>query len=127
MLKRARSNLPEKASGSRFEPPRAVTYISGKSTVIKNFAELAKAVRRNTSDIAKFLFKELGTPGEIKGNELILNGKISDRMVSQRIVEYIKEYVICRECGKPDTDIKKENDFFVMKCQACGARRSFKP
>ena len=48
-------------------------------------------------------------------------------MVSQRIAEYIKEYVICRECGKPDTDIKKENDFFVMKCQACGARRSFKP
>lgn|SRR3989338_8032305 len=127
MLKRARSNLPEKSSGLRFETPRAVTYLSGKSTIVKNFAEIARNIRRNTIDIAKFLFKELGVPGEIKGNELILNGKISDRMVNQRIGEYVKDYVICRECKKPDTDIKKESDFFIMKCQACGARRSFKP
>jgi translation initiation factor 2 subunit 2 len=83
-------------------------------------------MRRNTTEIAKFLFKELGVPGEMKGNELILNGKISDRMVNQRIEEYVKSYVMCKECGKPDTDIKKEGDVFVLKCQACGARRSFK-
>lgn len=126
MLKRARNNLPEKRSDSRFEVPKAVTYLSGKVTFIKNFVEIARAVRRNAPEIAKFLFKELGVPGEIKGNELVLNGKIGDRMINQRIEEYVSHFVLCKECGKPDTDVIKEGGFSFIKCQACGARRSFK-
>ncbi len=126
MLKRARNNLPERKADSRFETPRASLYAVGRLTSIRNFADIAKALRRNTSDIAKFLFKELGVPGELKGNELVLNGKISERLINQRLEEYVGEYVICKECKKPDTDMKKEKDFFILKCQACGARRSFK-
>lgn len=127
MLKRARNNIPEKRSGSRFEIPKAVTYASGKVTFIKNFAEISRSVRRNSGEIAKFLFKELGVPGEMKGNELALNGKIGDRMINQRIEEYVSQFVMCRECGRPDTDIMKEGKFSFIKCQACGARRSFRP
>ncbi|MBI2173458.1 MAG: translation initiation factor IF-2 subunit beta [Candidatus Aenigmarchaeota archaeon] len=126
MLKRARNNLPERRSDSRFETPRASSHTVGRMTTIRNFADIAKALRRNTSDIAKFLFRELGVPGELKGNELVLNGKINERLINQRLEEFVAEYVICKECRKPDTDMKKENDFFVLKCQACGARRSFK-
>jgi translation initiation factor 2 subunit 2 len=124
MLRKAMRSLPEKSAASRFEMPKAVVHPVGKSTIVKNFADIARTVRRNTTDIAKFLFKELGVPGEIRGNDLILNGKVGEKLLNQRLEEYVKDYVLCRECGKPDTDIKKDG-VFILKCQACGARRSF--
>ncbi|MDI6721034.1 MAG: translation initiation factor IF-2 subunit beta [Candidatus Aenigmarchaeota archaeon] len=126
MLKRAVKNLPEAKPASRFEMPRAIIHPAGKSTAVRNFADISKALRRDAADIAKFLFKELGVSGDMKGSELVLNGKVSESMVSKRIEDYVKEYVLCRECGKPDTDIKKDRHFLTLKCQACGAKRSFK-
>ena len=32
-------------------------------------------------------------------------------------------YVVCTECGRPDTKIVKEDRVMVLECEACGARR----
>ena len=34
----------------------------------------------------------------------------------------MKEFVICKECGKPDTELKKENRLNFINCLACGAK-----
>jgi translation initiation factor 2 subunit 2 len=126
LLKRARQNLPETKTGPRFEMPSAYTAALKRSTVIKNFAEIAKALRRDPKHLARFLFKELAMPGTITGNELILNGKVSSMIINQRLRDYLSEYVICKECGKPDTNLTVDAGVSTIKCEACGARKTFK-
>ena len=42
-------------------------------------------------------------------------------MINQKIEKYVKNYVICPVCGKPDTKLIKVDRVLVMKCMACGA------
>ena len=72
------------------------------------------------------MFKALAIPGAVRGNELVLQAKIGFTMIDTRIRDYVKEFVLCHECEKPDTNIVEEKGFFFIKCEACGARRSFR-
>ena len=126
LLKRAKENMPElKKEGERFEIPKA-DVVTGKQTVIKNFLDISKTLRRDPKHIAKFLFKEMAVPGSINGNELVLQGRIVPSMINQRVVEYTKEFVFCNECGKADTMVQKTDRTLILKCEACGARRSLR-
>ena len=122
LLKKAMQNLPAK-SESRFEIPVASVHIGKKQTLIMNFSEIVKTLRRESSGVAKYLFKELATRGALHGNELVLQSKISSSLINQRIKEYVKDFVICKECGKPDTIIQKIDGYVFIKCEACGAKR----
>ena len=124
LLKRAKSELPDlKKMEERFEIPRAVVQ-TGKQTLIKNFSEIAKTLRRDPKYIAKFLFKELAVPGSIRNGELLLQGRIYPDLIDQRIEEYVKEFVFCHECGKADTVIEKSDRMLFIRCEACGARKT---
>ena len=122
MLKRAVKNLPTRTE-SRFEVPVASISVGKKQTSIKNFSDIVKVVRREPGDVAKYLFKELAVPGSVKGSELILQAKVPTALINQRIKEYVKDFVICKECGKPDTVLQKVNNYTFIKCEACGAKR----
>ncbi len=124
LLKRAQSNLPQRAAESRFEVPKPVVQQSGKQTIIRNFSEMAKLLRREPRQMAKYLFKELAVPGSMNGGELVLQAKIGFSMIDQRIRDYVKDCVLCHECGKPDTSIFVERGISFIKCEACGARRT---
>lgn len=126
LLKRAQANLPQKKQTERFEMPKPVVSQSGRQTTIRNFADIAKTLRREPKQISKYLFKELAIPGTLKGGELVLQAKINYSMIEQRINDYVKELVLCHECGKPDTNVMEEKGISFIKCEACGARRSFR-
>ena len=126
LLKRARQNLPETNTGFRLEMPSPMVENIKRITVVKNFGDIAKAARRDVKHMSRFMFKELAVPGSVKGNELVLQGKISYGIINQRVQEYLKEYVLCRECGKPDTNMIIEVGIATIKCEACGARKTFK-
>lgn len=126
LLKKAKENLPELKKGSeRFEIPKA-DVITGKQTVIKNFADISKKLRRDPKHIAKFLLKELAVPGSLDESGLVLQGKVYSSLINQRIEEYTKDFVLCHECGKADTAVQKIEKTLVMKCEACGAKRSLR-
>lgn len=122
MLRRARTNIASKDAG-RFEVPAPVVVPAGRQTTVRNFIEIAKALRRDAKHVAKYLFKELAVPGEIKGAELFLQGKFFSSMIAKRIEDYTKEFVLCQECSKPDTLVQKADRYEFLKCEACGARR----
>jgi translation initiation factor 2 subunit 2 len=76
--------------------------------------------------LVKYVLKELAAPGDLTKTALIIGTKISAFRINEKINQYVKEYVLCPECGKPDTKIEKEGNFLFIKCTACGARRSIK-
>ena len=72
----------------------------------------------------KFLLKELATSGKIQGNRVVLQRKIPSKKINEKIADYAKEFVICKECKKPDTEIIKDKTFTFVHCLACGAKHS---
>ncbi|MBI4174016.1 MAG: translation initiation factor IF-2 subunit beta [Candidatus Aenigmarchaeota archaeon] len=122
MLKKAVQNLPARTE-TRFETPVASVSVGKRQTIIKNFSDIAKVLRRGQGEIAKYLFKELAVPGEIRGAELVLQAKVPTPLINQRIKEYVRDFVLCKECGKPDTVLQKMDNYIFIKCEACGAKR----
>jgi translation initiation factor 2 subunit 2 len=110
----------------RFEIPKAEGYIQGNKTIISNFSQIASYLRRNPSHFLKFLLKELATSGTIESDRLVLQRKISSSKINEKISLYVKNYIICRECGKPDTELIKNEKVTVLHCLACGAKHPVK-
>jgi len=128
MLEEVRKSLPEVVFiKERFEIPKALGHIQGNRTVISNFLQIAATLRREIGHLLKFVLKELATPGEIKKNgALILGTKVPASRINEKIRQYANEFVLCFECGKPDTQIVKESGLTYMKCAACGAKNVVK-
>lgn len=108
----------------RFEIPRVNVNIEGTKTIIINFLQIASYLRRNPEHFQKYLLKELATSGKKDGERLILNIKIPIQKINDKVEQYVKQFVICRECGKPDTELIHENRFMFIHCLACGAKHS---
>lgn len=123
LLEHAYTKLPKKQTAKeRFEMPVAEVLNNGNNTIIKNFAEISKEIRRDPRHIAKFLYKALASAGSIEGNTLVLQKKIHKHVVNDKLHSYIKNFVICKACGKADTYLAKDGRHFYVKCEACGAK-----
>jgi translation initiation factor 2 subunit 2 len=124
LLQTAYESLPETVkSGERFEIPKVDVINEGKTTIIRNFIDICEKIRRDPKDVLKFLLKELGTAGDIEGRRAIFKSKISEASIQSRFNSYVETYVICSECGRPDTELIRVDRVLMLKCEACGAIR----
>jgi translation initiation factor 2 subunit 2 len=127
LLSKAMGEIPESIKHKeRFEIPKVSGHIEGNKTIINNFFDIIKAFNRDQEHLLKYILKELATPGEIRGNLLILGRKISSNIINEKIERYAAEFVICKECGKPDTQLNKKEKVLFLKCLACGAQHPVK-
>lgn len=123
-LDRALKQLPEiKGSGERFVVPEPKLLTEGKTTVLENFAGIADKLNREQEHLFKFLLRELGTAGKIDGSRAIFQRKLTSGIVTELVNAYVKEYVTCSECGRPDTHLMKSERILTLRCDACGAHR----
>lgn len=124
LLDRAKEQLPEVAeSHERFVIPELDVLQEGKTTVIRNFIDVTDTLRREPEHVLQYLLRELGTPGNLEGRRVILKSKISPGHIADKIQSYTDTFVICSECGRPDTKMVKEGRTLVLECEACGAHR----
>ncbi len=125
LLARAMEKVPKSAgAGERFEMPTADISIQGNQTIFRNFSDIAQKLRREPKHFLKFLSKELASPGTIDGARAIFDTKLQAAAVQKKLEAYVKEFVICKSCGRPDTRLITENRIAMAKCEACGARNS---
>lgn len=127
LLDTALEKMPKKLhEKDRFQVPETVAEIQGNKTLVKNFGEIAAALRREPQHLARHLFKELATPGNIQGSTLIFQRKLTSSFIQEKIVSYVKDFVYCKICGEPDTKFMKEGRITFIQCDACGARSPYK-
>ncbi len=126
LLEEAYSKVKSVPNGraERFEIPKADAQIIGNKTVISNFSQICSYLRRKPEDTMKFLSKELAAYCKQEGDRLVLNRKISQNYINDKITLYVEMFVICKQCKKPDTEIIKEGSFAFIHCLACGAKHS---
>lgn len=123
LLDEAYKNVKQISNDSdRFEIPKVEGYFEGKKTILSNFFQIAEYIRRNPEQFQKFILRELATAGQREGDRLILNNKVPSEKINQKIQAYVKEFVVCKQCGKPDTELIKEGRLTFIHCLACGAK-----
>ncbi len=127
LLNRSMESLPENlTSKERFQMPEGDIFHEGNTTIIRNFLDIADRLGRDPQHMLSYLLNEVGTAGELDNERAILQGKISRGKVQKRIDAYVNTFVLCRECGRPDTKIMKKNRTLLLKCEACGAMHPVK-
>lgn len=115
-----------KGNSERFEIPKVSGLVEGKNTIITNIGAISSYLRRDAEHLSKFLQKEMATSGKIEKDRLVLNTKVNSEKVNDKIQLYAKEFVICNECGKPDTEIITDKSIKFKHCLACGAKSPIK-
>lgn len=127
LLDRALGQIPGMVTEkSRFVVPPPKTFSEGRTTVLDNFGEIADVLNRDMDHLMKFLLQELGTAGKIEGSRAIFQGSFSADVLKSQIGDYVEEYVICSECGRPDTHLIKSERILMLRCDACGGHRPVK-
>ena len=127
LLEKAQKDIPETARASkRFEIPKVTGHIQGNKTLVTNFNQFITLFRTDANHLLKYLQRELATPATLDGQRLVLGRKISSALINTKILKYAEDFIICKDCKKPDTKLKKENKILVMKCHACGAKHPVK-
>ncbi len=127
LLDKGREEVPKNILEiSRFDIPKVKGHIQGNKTVISNFNQIADIFHRDIKHLMKFILKELATPGELTKSALILGSKIPSSRINEKIEKYAKNYVLCKECNKPETKLIKDGEITILRCLACGAHHPVK-
>lgn len=123
MLDRAIEDSPDIESGSdRFEVPSPEIRQEGNTTVFENFQAVCDVLGREDADVMKFLQNDVGTSGHIdESGRARLTGEFNQRRIESAIDDYTDQFVICSECGLPDTLLEDDQGVRILRCEACGA------
>ena len=128
LLKRARSQLPSQVlEHKRFEVPKPRSFVTGMRTILANFKEVCDALNREPRHVLKFLSGEMATAATMQGTRAIFQGRFRYDTFERLIQRYVKEFVVCPVCKRPDTKIVKEKRLLFLVCEACGAKSSIRP
>ncbi len=122
-LDRALEATPDiEADSERFEVPDPQVRQEGNVTVYENFQETVNRLGRDPDHVLRILQNELGTAAQIdESGRARLTGEFAARRVRDAIETYTERFVICSECGLPDTHLEEQKGTLVVRCEACGA------
>lgn len=122
LLQRARKQMETiNIAQERFVVPELENLIQGKKTLLKNAGLVAKALKRDVQHLLKHFVKETGVPATNDDTKIVLNGAVNSYKIKQIYDKYIEEFVLCKQCKKPETRIITEKGVLLLKCDACGA------
>ena len=124
LLERARDRIPTDISErNRWIMPNPEILVEGNQTIIRNFSAIVDAMDRDANHVYQYLINELGTSGTREQVRVMLKGRVPPKRIKEKIVGYVKTYILCEQCKAPDTRFIKEERTTLLKCQACGATR----
>ncbi len=127
LLDQAYKKLPKKTEvEERLEIPKMELFKEGNMVIIKNFLQIAQAIRRDPKHLLKYLSKELAAPGGFDGKRATFQTRAMRSMIEKKFDNYVRDQVICKECKRPDTSLVKEGRIIFIKCEACGAKYAAK-
>ena len=119
LLDEAYENVEATSECERFEVLKVEGHHEGVRTIVSNFGQVVTCLRRSPEHVMKFLSKELASSVEMKGERLVLSRKLASKVINEKIELYVKRFVLCPKCGKPDTELEVGTKTF-LRCLACG-------
>ncbi|ORY70070.1 domain found in IF2B/IF5-domain-containing protein [Pseudomassariella vexata] len=112
----------------RYKMQRVMVKVEGKGngikTVVVNLSNIAASLARPGSYVIKWFGLDLGAQTNIDppDDRWIINGAHEAEVLQKSLFTFIEKYVLCDDCGNPETDISIKDDVIRKDCKACGAR-----
>eukprot|EP01006_Ploeotia_vitrea_P061935 TRINITY_DN7965_c0_g1_i1.p1 TRINITY_DN7965_c0_g1~~TRINITY_DN7965_c0_g1_i1.p1 ORF type:complete len:201 (+),score=18.02 TRINITY_DN7965_c0_g1_i1:63-665(+) len=100
---------------------------TGKKTAFVNFPDFPKALNRPADHLMAFMLSELGTTGNLDGEQhLILQRRFQPKDIEGQVRQYINEYVQCQLCHSLHTNMVKDSNtrLYQMVCTKCSGTRT---
>jgi len=122
-LDRALSETPDiEEDGDRSQVLEPTVRQEGNVTVYENFQETLDRLDREEELLLRYLQNELGTSAYIdERGRARLTGEFTRDRIRDAVEAFSETYVICPECGLPDTHLVEEKGATMISCDACGA------
>jgi len=129
LLERLYQKVPPKSGTAEYRIPTPEIMRIGNQTIIRNFREIAMRLKRDPTLVARYLQKELAAAGSYDPNtgQLVLNVKVSRKVIAKFLDLFLKNYVRCPTCGSIDTRLERRGKTWILVCEACGAEQPVKP
>ena len=127
LLARAQSTLEKtahKSTQNRLEMPEPQVIWVGNKTILRNYAEYPKLMRRDPDRLLMYLAKELATAASLDARQGHLHREEGQGLIRPALPAVHGDNVTCPVCGSPDTHIVTESRLHFRVCEACGARSS---
>lgn len=112
----------------RYKMPKLIAKVEGRGNGIKtripNCHDIATALHRPAAVVTKFFGCQLGAQSKWDEKELscIVNGEHTQANLQAQLVdEFLPKFVLCSNCGLPETDMKVRKEMIRFQCAACGA------
>lgn len=124
MLDRAIAETPDVTEDDeRLDLPDPGVREEGNVTVVENFQTLCDQLGREPDHLLQFLQAEVGTSGHIdESGRARITGSFGADRIREAADSYTAAFVLCSECGLPDTRLERQNGVELLRCEACGAR-----
>lgn len=88
-------------------------------TIIQNLQVIAAQIKVNSEHLMKNFGYELNT---LCKSHCVLQGKFEASVLQKILYDFIKTYVLCKQCGLPEVTMTISNGKSVKhECAACGS------
>jgi len=110
---------------SKLSLVRPDVIYANRKTFIRNYKEICNRLRRKSEDVQKFFNDELCAKTSIDSKGmLIISGRFRQNGIQNIVSNYIKMYVLCKECNASDTNLIKENRILFLDCKKCLSKKA---
>lgn len=112
----------------RYKMPTVFGKVEGRGngikTVIPNISEVALSLHRSPAEVNKFFGCELGaqTKYDEHTDRAVVNGAHNDIVLVEMMHRYVEKFVLCPNCGLPESDYRYKGESIYHSCKACGAK-----
>jgi len=112
----------------RYKMPTVMGKIEGKGngikTVVVNITDVALSLHREAGELNKFFGCEMGaqTTYSEADDRAVVNGAHADQELQGCVHKYVERFVLCPNCGLPETVYKIKSECIFHRCAACGAK-----
>jgi translation initiation factor 5 len=90
-------------------------------TILDNFVSFCNELLFDNKILIKVIGKSLSCKSGIdKTGKYYLQGNYTPIQVKDVIYTFIKTYLLCVNCDKPEVNLKHKNNKIKQKCRACG-------
>lgn len=93
---------------------------------LTNLAQVAKALNRDPATLLKWLSIDLGAHvktvrhSATKSDYFVFVGGLSSASVDASVDRFVEQFVACRVCGLPETELTASERRVRVQCNGCG-------
>jgi translation initiation factor 2 subunit 2 len=94
-------------------------------SIVSNFDVYCERLNRSKEHVSNYYRTETGSNISINSqNQMVIQAIFSETKCDSIMKNYIKQYVMCKQCKGIESSIIKENGLMFLQCHRCDAKTS---